>query len=135
MVAMGGADGLDLPGRPARRRAVALPDEGSRRCADRCQRGRALRLYADQVRRLAAMAPVPEVRPGLPEDLRGTLVPLPPMLRAGLRLDERTGLPARYRSGGQDRQTAARQVGRCHRTRLRTPTAAAPDALEDLSAP
>ena len=54
--------------RAAGRRASALPDERSRRVAGQRQRVRPLHLHAHQVRRPPAVAALPEMRQGLPED-------------------------------------------------------------------
>ena len=58
LVASGRANGLDHADRTARRRASALPDEGSPRVVGRRQRARPLRLHAHQVRRPPAIGSV-----------------------------------------------------------------------------
>jgi hypothetical protein len=57
------------------------------------RRARPLRLHAHQVQRPPAVAPLPEMRQGMPEDLWRALVPLPPMPRPGARLNQGTALP------------------------------------------
>ena len=70
MVALGRGAGIDRADRTAGRRAHELPQHGSRGCVGRRRRARPIRLHAHHVRRPPAVAPVPEMRQGLPQDLR-----------------------------------------------------------------
>ena len=91
---------------------LTLPDKRSRRVTGRRQRARPLRLHAHQVRRPPAMAPLPEMRQGLPEDLWRALFPVPAVLPPAIRLAERKAGSARLGPSSQDCQAPARQVGR-----------------------
>ena len=82
VVAMGRGNGFDRANRSAGWCSPSLPVDRSRGRNGRRRRARPLRLFAHQIRRPSAVAPLPELRQGLPEDLWPALFPVPAVLPA-----------------------------------------------------